>query len=193
MVPYFKGRWKYEPVHVLPPCAFFLDLGGAGGVSVDFLALGSAKAPEAHHGCHSIFLLLFALLGTLPWRIPPSPHLPITPSPPLPFPLTLFYLATWLCVPTYLFYCASVLGFASPFAFLPWYPLAVGDHAEPVGELGRVAAARGATPAQVALAWLLARSPVVVPIPGTASVTHLEENVAAADLELTDEELAALG
>jgi aryl-alcohol dehydrogenase-like predicted oxidoreductase len=78
-------------------------------------------------------------------------------------------------------------------AFLPWYPLAVGDHAEPVGELGRIAAARGTTPAQVALAWLLARSPVVVPIPGTASVSHLEENVASADLELTDEELATLG
>ncbi|MGH3041241.1 MAG: aldo/keto reductase [Gaiellaceae bacterium] len=78
-------------------------------------------------------------------------------------------------------------------AFLPWYPLAVGDLALPGGAFGRIASARGATPAQVALAWLLARSPVVCPIPGTASVRHLEENVAAASLELTDEELAALG
>jgi aryl-alcohol dehydrogenase-like predicted oxidoreductase len=78
-------------------------------------------------------------------------------------------------------------------AFLPWYPLEVGALAQPAGEVGRIATARGAAPAQVALAWLLARSPVVVPIPGTASVAHLEENVAAADLELTDEELAALG
>jgi pyridoxine 4-dehydrogenase len=78
-------------------------------------------------------------------------------------------------------------------AFFPWYPLAVGDLAQPGGVVGRIASARGATPAQVALAWLLARSPVVVPIPGTASLRHLEENVAALDLELTDEELAELG
>jgi pyridoxine 4-dehydrogenase len=78
-------------------------------------------------------------------------------------------------------------------AFLPWYPLAVGDLAQPGGSLGRIASARGATPAQVALAWLLARSPVVIPIPGTASVAHLEENVAAAQVELSDFELAALG
>jgi aryl-alcohol dehydrogenase-like predicted oxidoreductase len=78
-------------------------------------------------------------------------------------------------------------------AFFPWYPLAVGDLAQPGGSLGRIASARGATPAQVALAWLLARSPVVIPIPGTASVAHLEENVAAAQLELSDFELAALG
>ena len=78
-------------------------------------------------------------------------------------------------------------------AFLPWYPLAAGDLAQPGGAVGRVASARGATPAQVALAWLLARSPVVVPIPGTASSRHLEENVAALELELTPDELAALG
>jgi len=78
-------------------------------------------------------------------------------------------------------------------AFLPWYPLEAGDLAQPGGTLGRIASARRATPAQVALAWLLARSPVVVPIPGTASVAHLEENIAAAQLQLTDEELAALG
>jgi aryl-alcohol dehydrogenase-like predicted oxidoreductase len=78
-------------------------------------------------------------------------------------------------------------------AFLPWYPLAAADLALPGGAVGRIAAARGATPAQVALAWLLARSPVVCPIPGTCSLAHLEENVAAARLELTGEELAELG
>ncbi|HSE80631.1 MAG TPA: aldo/keto reductase [Gaiellaceae bacterium] len=78
-------------------------------------------------------------------------------------------------------------------AFLPWYPLEAGGLARAGGAVSRIAEARGATPAQVALAWLLARSPVVAPIPGTASVAHLEEDVAAAELELTDEELAALG
>jgi pyridoxine 4-dehydrogenase len=78
-------------------------------------------------------------------------------------------------------------------AFLPWYPLEAGGLARPGGAVGRIAAAHDATPAQVALAWLLARSPVVAPIPGTASVPHLEEDVAAAELELTEEELAALG
>jgi aryl-alcohol dehydrogenase-like predicted oxidoreductase len=78
-------------------------------------------------------------------------------------------------------------------AFLPWYPLEAGGLARPGGAVGRIAAAHDATAAQVALAWLLARSPVVAPIPGTASVAHLEEDVAAAELELTEEELAALG
>jgi aryl-alcohol dehydrogenase-like predicted oxidoreductase len=78
-------------------------------------------------------------------------------------------------------------------AFFPWRPLAVGDLAEPGGRLDAVARAHDATPAQVALAWLLARSPVVCPIPGTASLEHLEENMGAADLELTPEELATLG
>jgi pyridoxine 4-dehydrogenase len=78
-------------------------------------------------------------------------------------------------------------------AFLPWYPLAVGALARAGGALERVAAAHDATPAQVALAWLLHRSPVVCPIPGTSSRAHLEENVAAAELRLTDDELAALG
>lgn len=78
-------------------------------------------------------------------------------------------------------------------AFFPWWPLAVGDLAEPGGRLDAVARAHDATPAQVALAWLLARSPVVCPIPGTASLEHLEENLAAAKLELAPEELAALG
>jgi pyridoxine 4-dehydrogenase len=78
-------------------------------------------------------------------------------------------------------------------AFFPWWPLAVGDLARPGGTLDEIARPHGATPAQVALAWLLARSPVVVVIPGTASLEHLEENVAAAELELTDDELARIG
>ncbi len=78
-------------------------------------------------------------------------------------------------------------------AFLPWYPLAVGRLAESEGSVGRIARDHGAAPAQVALAWLLARSPVIAPIPGTASVAHLEENVAAAEVALTDEQLAELG
>jgi pyridoxine 4-dehydrogenase len=78
-------------------------------------------------------------------------------------------------------------------AFFPWWPLAVGDLAEPGGRLDAVARAHDATPAQVALAWLLARSPAVCPIPGTASLEHLEENMAAAELELKPGELGALG
>ncbi|HZF68153.1 MAG TPA: aldo/keto reductase, partial [Gemmatirosa sp.] len=62
-------------------------------------------------------------------------------------------------------------------AFIPWYPLLVGRLAAADGTLARAAARLGATPAQVALAWLLARSPVMLPIPGTSSVAHLEENV----------------
>jgi pyridoxine 4-dehydrogenase len=77
-------------------------------------------------------------------------------------------------------------------AFLPWYPLAVGRLAEAGGRLARIAEAHGATPAQVALAWLLARSPVMVPIPGTASVAHLEENIAARDVELSSKEFEEL-
>ena len=77
--------------------------------------------------------------------------------------------------------------------FLPWWPLAVGDLARPGGMLDEVGRAHDATPAQVALAWLLARSPVVVVIPGTASLDHLEENVGAAEVELTDDEFARIG
>lgn len=76
--------------------------------------------------------------------------------------------------------------------FLPYRPLASGALAERSGAVAEVARAHGATPAQVAIAWLLARSPVMAPIPGTRSVEHLEENVAAAALELSDAELAAL-
>jgi len=77
-------------------------------------------------------------------------------------------------------------------AFIPWFPLAAGDLAKPGGAAAEVAEAHAATPAQVALAWLLARSPVVLPIPGTASVEHLEENVAAARLRLDAAELGRL-
>lgn len=76
--------------------------------------------------------------------------------------------------------------------FIPWYPLAAGALAEPGGVMDDVAAAHGATHAQVALAWLLARSPVMLPIPGTGKVAHLEQNVAAASLRLSDDEVARL-
>lgn len=76
--------------------------------------------------------------------------------------------------------------------FIPWYPLAVGKLAEDGGPLAEIAARHGARPAQVALAWLLRRTPVMLPIPGTSQVKHLEENVAGVDIELSDEELASL-
>jgi aryl-alcohol dehydrogenase-like predicted oxidoreductase len=75
--------------------------------------------------------------------------------------------------------------------FLPWFPLAAGDLVR-AARLERIAAARGVSPAQVALAWLLARSPVMLPIPGTSSTAHLEENIAAASLRLSDAEFAEL-
>jgi aryl-alcohol dehydrogenase-like predicted oxidoreductase len=76
--------------------------------------------------------------------------------------------------------------------FIPWYPLAAGDLAKPGGAVDVAAKAHGATPGQVALAWLLKRSPVMLPIPGTGSVAHLEENVAGAEVKLTDAEFATL-
>jgi pyridoxine 4-dehydrogenase len=76
--------------------------------------------------------------------------------------------------------------------FIPWYPLATGRLAGSGGPLEEVAERHEATPSQVALAWLLGHSPVMLPIPGTSSVAHLEENVAAATLELTEEEMAML-
>jgi aryl-alcohol dehydrogenase-like predicted oxidoreductase len=76
--------------------------------------------------------------------------------------------------------------------FIPWFPLATGELSRPGGPLAAVAAEKGATPAQLALAWLLRRSPVMLPIPGTSSVAHLEENMAGAELTLTDEEYDAL-
>jgi aryl-alcohol dehydrogenase-like predicted oxidoreductase len=72
--------------------------------------------------------------------------------------------------------------------FIPWFPLAAGELAESGGEVAQVAAELGATTSQVALAWLLARSDVMLPIPGTGSIAHLEENLAAANLELSDEQ-----
>jgi pyridoxine 4-dehydrogenase len=77
-------------------------------------------------------------------------------------------------------------------AFIPWFPLATGDLALPGGALDEVASHHDATPAQVALAWLLMKSPVMLPIPGTSSVEHLEENVAATELKLSEEEVAKL-
>jgi pyridoxine 4-dehydrogenase len=76
--------------------------------------------------------------------------------------------------------------------FLPWYPLAAGELNRPGGALDTIAKRHKATPGQVALAWLLRRSKVVLPIPGTSSVAHLEENVAASALNLTDEEFQVL-
>ncbi|MEU4790929.1 aldo/keto reductase [Micromonospora tulbaghiae] len=77
-------------------------------------------------------------------------------------------------------------------AFIPWFPIATGNLARPGGPLDAISTAHGASPAQLALAWLLRRSPVMLPIPGTSSVAHLEENVAAAEVELTDDEFEAL-
>jgi aryl-alcohol dehydrogenase-like predicted oxidoreductase len=81
---------------------------------------------------------------------------------------------------------------ANGIGFIPWFPLATGELAKPGSPLAELAAARGATPSQLALAWLLRRSPVMLPIPGTASVAHLEDNVAAAGITLTEGEHAAL-
>lgn len=77
-------------------------------------------------------------------------------------------------------------------AFIPWFPVAAGELAKPGGLLDELARDHDATHAQLALAWLLRRSPVMLPIPGTSSVAHLEENCAAAGVELTDEEYDAL-
>jgi pyridoxine 4-dehydrogenase len=77
-------------------------------------------------------------------------------------------------------------------AFIPWFPMASGNLAEPGGPLDEVAREHGATPAQVSIAWLLQKSPVMIPIPGTSSLAHLEENVAARDLDLTDDELKSI-
>ena len=76
--------------------------------------------------------------------------------------------------------------------FIPWYPLAAGELAKPGSILDRIAKAHGAAPSQIALAWVLRRSPVMLPIPGTSKVKHLEENVVAVDIQLSDEEYAAL-
>ncbi|CAN5440020.1 aldo/keto reductase [soil metagenome] len=81
---------------------------------------------------------------------------------------------------------------AHDIGFIPWFPLATGKLSATDGVLGQAATEHDATPSQLALAWLLRRSPVMLPIPGTSSVDHLESNTAAAAIDLTDEEFAAL-
>lgn len=76
--------------------------------------------------------------------------------------------------------------------FIPWFPLAAGSLAKDGSVLSDVAGRLNASPSQVALAWVLKRSPVMLPIPGTGKVGHLEENVAAASLTLTDEDFRKL-
>jgi aryl-alcohol dehydrogenase-like predicted oxidoreductase len=76
--------------------------------------------------------------------------------------------------------------------FIPWFPLAAGPLAAPDGPLQRIAADHDATASQLALAWLLKRSPVILPIPGTSKVAHVEENIAAATIELSDDESETL-
>ncbi|XVQ11028.1 aldo/keto reductase [Spirillospora sp. CA-255316] len=81
---------------------------------------------------------------------------------------------------------------AEGIAFIPWFPLATGRLAEPGGKLAEAARRHDASPAQLALAWLLHRSPVMLPIPGTSKVAHLEDNVAAATVSLSEDEVAEL-
>jgi aryl-alcohol dehydrogenase-like predicted oxidoreductase len=81
---------------------------------------------------------------------------------------------------------------AQNIGFIPWFPLASGPLAAPGGPLEQIAADHQATASQLALAWLLRRSPVMLPIPGTSKVAHLEENVAAADVEISDDEFETL-
>jgi aryl-alcohol dehydrogenase-like predicted oxidoreductase len=81
---------------------------------------------------------------------------------------------------------------ARDIGFIPWFPLATGDLAQPGGPLDEIARRHDATPAQVALAWLLARSEVMLPIPGTGSVEHLEENLGAARVQLDADEVERL-
>src|SRR6202789_3072301 len=80
-------------------------------------------------------------------------------------------------------YCAK-----HKLAFIPWFPVAAGKLAKPGGKLDAAAKKYGATVSQLSLAWLLQRSPVMLPIPGTSSIKHLEENIAAANVTLTDAE-----
>jgi pyridoxine 4-dehydrogenase len=88
----------------------------------------------------------------------------------------------------------DVLDFATAagIAFIPWFPIATGDLARPDSPVAAVAKELDATPSQVALAWLLRTSPVVLPIPGTKSIEHLTENLAAAQLTLSDDDMARL-
>jgi pyridoxine 4-dehydrogenase len=81
---------------------------------------------------------------------------------------------------------------AEGIGFIPWFPMATGRLAAAGGPLQRIADEHGSKPAQLALAWLLARSAVLLPIPGTSTVAHLEENVAAAPIELTSDQIQQL-
>jgi pyridoxine 4-dehydrogenase len=77
-------------------------------------------------------------------------------------------------------------------AFIPWFPVAAGKLAQPGGKLAKVAKRHGSTVSQLSLAWLLHHSPVILPIPGTSSVTHLEENLKASDITLSTEDMKAI-
>lgn len=77
--------------------------------------------------------------------------------------------------------------------FIPWFPLAAGDLARPGGVLDSLAKRHAATAGQIALAWMLKRSPVMLPIPGTSKVSHLEQNVASARIQLSNDEFEELG
>ena len=81
---------------------------------------------------------------------------------------------------------------AQGIAFIPWFPIAAGKLAEPGGPVDHIVKATGATASQVSLAWLLARSPIILPIPGTSKVAHLEENVGAAGVHLSAEQVDEL-
>jgi aryl-alcohol dehydrogenase-like predicted oxidoreductase len=74
-------------------------------------------------------------------------------------------------------------------AFIPWFPVAAGKLARPGGKLDKIAKSHGATVAQLSIAWLLHRSEVILPIPGTSSVAHLEENMKAGELALSEAEM----
>ncbi len=76
--------------------------------------------------------------------------------------------------------------------FIPWFPVATGELTQPGGPVAAIEDETGASPAQIALAWLLHRSPVILPIPGTKSIAHLEDNLGARDLTLTDDQIATL-
>ena len=82
---------------------------------------------------------------------------------------------------------------ANQIGFIPWFPISAGALAEPGGVLDEMAAETGASHAQLALAWLLQRSAVMLPIPGTSKLAHLEENCGAAEITLTESQLAAIG
>lgn len=81
---------------------------------------------------------------------------------------------------------------AENIGFIPWFPLATGELAGPGSKLAAIAEQKQASPSQLALAWLLAKSPVILPIPGTSSVDHLEDNMAAAGIELSEDDIDAL-